>query len=55
MIKKEYIKPSVKAVKIQLNNMVMASMTDSVTGTKFDSDDTTSEMDNFDADFEEDY
>ena len=53
MIKKEYIEPSVKAVEIKLANLMITS--DPVTGTKFDSGDTTSDMDSFDAEFEEDY
>jgi len=53
-MKKEYIEPSVKAIKIQLAQVIAASpMEDTVTGTKFDSSESTNTMDGFDAEFSE--
>ena len=53
-MKKTYIEPSVKAIKIQLAQVIAASpITDSVTGAKFDSSESTSSMDGFDAEFSE--
>ena len=55
MIKKEYIEPSVKAVEIKLNHLMVLS--DTTTGTNVDPDATpvTEEegMDGFHADFED--
>ena len=54
MIKKEYIEPSVKAIKIQLAQVIAASpITDNVTGAKFDSSESTNTMEGFDAEFSE--
>ena len=53
MIKKEYIKPSVKAVEIKLAHLMITS--DPETNTKFDPTQETATMDSFDAEFEEDY
>jgi len=54
MIKKEYIEPSVKAIKIQLAQVIAASpMEDTATGAKFNSGESTNTMDGFDAEFSE--
>jgi len=54
VMKKTYIEPSVKAIKIQLAQVIAASpITDTVTGTKFDSSESTNTMDGFDAEFSE--
>ena len=55
MIKKEYIEPSVKAVEIKLNHLMVLS--DTTTGTKVDPKaeaiTNPDDMDGFDADFED--
>ena len=54
VMKKTYIEPSVKAIKIQLAQVIAASpITDNVTGAKFDSSESTNTMDGFDAEFSE--
>ena len=50
-MKKTYIKPSVKAVEVKFSQLM--TMSDAETGTKFNSDETTNNMDSFAADFEE--
>ena len=50
-MKKIYIEPSVKAVEVKFSQLM--TMSDPETGTKFNSDETTNNMDSFDANFSE--
>ena len=52
MIKKEYIEPSVKAIEVKLSQL-MIIMSDTETGAKFSSEESTNTMDGFDAEFSE--
>ena len=53
-MKKTYIEPSVKAIKIQLAQVIAASpIVDTETGAKFNSGESTNTMDGFDAEFSE--
>ena len=49
MIKKEYIQPEIKAVKINLPNILADSITNDTTGYKFGGDDEISDVDPIDA------
>ncbi|MBQ9236508.1 MAG: hypothetical protein IJ183_01145 [Prevotella sp.] len=52
MIKKEYVQPEVKEIKIQLSHLMTTS--DPTTGTKFDPTEETSDNDGLSLDFDED-
>jgi hypothetical protein len=51
-MKKEYTEPSVKAIEVKLSQL-MITMSDTETGAKFSSEESTNTMDGFDAEFSE--